>query len=366
MKVLVIWRLLTVGGVNAGWRNRAKYLKQQGISVEFLYYKDLGGMHVMEDVAPVYLTKKEDEIVEIIQQNSYDLIIVVDTPKAYKWLNKANYQGPVLVEARTPEIVKLQKNLVDFETVSPAKVIVPSEHQKRVLSLLVDQSRPIEVIYNGIDTDFFKPLNRNEIDQQQDPVRSPDKKVVTYIGRLDKRKNWRLLLRIAEEINRTRQDIEFWVVGGAKSKERDLFAETLKKQQLDDIVKWYPVVPYQQMPHMYAKIRESQGCTIATTRAESFGNTFIESMACGVPVVAPSVSSIPEIVRHGKMGYLFKEEDVNDAVSQIENIVDQNNEDYDRMSVKARKQVEKHFSIEQVADQYAALLKQVVERDGTP
>lgn len=67
MKVLVIWRLLTVGGVNAGWRNRAIYFKQQGIFTEFLYTTDRGGLHIMDGVAPVYLTKDENKIVSIIR-----------------------------------------------------------------------------------------------------------------------------------------------------------------------------------------------------------------------------------------------------------------------------------------------------------
>ena len=69
MKVLVIWRLLTVGGVNAGWRNRSIYFKKHGIQTEFLYTTDHGGLHIMEDVAPVYLTKDEHEIIKIIRNN---------------------------------------------------------------------------------------------------------------------------------------------------------------------------------------------------------------------------------------------------------------------------------------------------------
>ena len=68
MKILIIWRLLTVGGVNAGWRNRAIYFKKHGIQTEFLYTTDHGGLHIMEDVAPVYLTKDKQEIVKIIQK----------------------------------------------------------------------------------------------------------------------------------------------------------------------------------------------------------------------------------------------------------------------------------------------------------
>ena len=89
MKVLIIWRLLTVGGVNAGWRNRSIYFKKHGIQTEFLYTTDHGGLHIMEDVAPVYLTKDKKEIIKIIQDNAYDAIIVVDTAAAYKWIHKS-------------------------------------------------------------------------------------------------------------------------------------------------------------------------------------------------------------------------------------------------------------------------------------
>lgn len=88
MKVLVIWRLLTVGGVNAGWRHRSIYFKKHGIETEFLYTTDHGGLHIMQDVAPVYLTKDEDKIISIIKNNTYDAIIVADTDAAYKWIRK--------------------------------------------------------------------------------------------------------------------------------------------------------------------------------------------------------------------------------------------------------------------------------------
>jgi L-malate glycosyltransferase len=362
MRILVIWRLLTVGGVNAGWRNRAIYLKEHGITTDFLYYKDLGGMHVMEDIATVYLTKDEERIVEIIQENEYDLIVVVDTPKAYQWLKKSQYNGPVVIEARTPEIIKLQRNLEGFTTVSPEKIIVPSEHQKRTLSLLVTEPIPILPIYNGIDTNFFKPLKSEEINYEQEPKLQEGKKIVAYIGRLDKRKNWRLLLKIVDKL-KERDDVEFWIIGGDKSVERAKFEKKMKKAKLTNKIKWYPVIPYHQMPHMYAKIKESKGCTIATTRAESFGNTFIESMACGVPVVAHGVSSIPEIVEHGKTGYLFNEEDVEDAVDKLEKVFNQSKEEYELLSKAARKRVEDNFSIEEVVKKYKKVINEVVNRD---
>lgn len=355
MKVLVIWRLLTVGGVNAGWRNRALYFKQHGIETEFLYNKDHGGLHIMQDVSRVYLTKTESVITSIIKENHYDAIIVVDTGDAYRWIRKANYRGPVLVEARTPELLKLYPHLQDFKGLTPLAMVTPSEFERRLTSIIVHDI-PIQVIYNGIDTTFFRPLSDEEIDLDQDPILPADKKVIGWIGRLDNRKNWRMLLRIAKLIQRERNDLEFWVIGGAQSVERDMFMKEWRKQHISDAVKWFPVIPYQQMPGVYAKIRRSGGCTLATTKAESFGNTFIESMACGVPVVAPMVSSIPEIVVHGETGLLYRDGHIREATRQIHALLD-NRAVNNLMSEAAIRRVQDHFSIPVVGDQYIRLLR---------
>jgi len=361
MKVLIIWRLLTVGGVNAGWRNRAIYFKQHGIETEFLYTTDHGGMHIMEDVAPVYLTKDETKIVSIIRDNHYDAVIVVDTGKAYKWLREANYQGPVIVEARTPELIKLTPHVKSFRGFTPETIIVPSYYQKRLVSILT-RDIPINVIYNGVDTEFFHALSPEEIDFTSEPQLPENKKVIAYIGRLDKRKNWPMLLEIAKRAKQERDDVEFWIIGGAQSVQREEFAAEWKAQQLTDIVKWFPVIPYQQMPHMYAKVRESGGCTLATTKSESFGNTFIESMVSGVPVVASRMMPVTELVKEGETGLLYRGQNVDDAVKQIYTILD-DPEQHKKMSAAAIKHVQENFSIEKVAQQYVELLQEIVPTD---
>lgn len=358
MKILVIWRLLTVGGVNAGWRNRSIYFKKHGIDTEFLYTTDHGGLHIMEDVAPVYLTKDKKEIIKIIKENAYDAIIVVDTAAAYKWIKKANYSGPVLIEARTPELIKLQPHLKSFQGIDPLTIIVPSQYQKRLVSILTE-GIPINVVYNGVDTSFFRALTTKEIDYTSAPIPTKGKKIIGWIGRLDRRKNWPMLIEIAKLIKSERDDIEIWVIGGAQSIQREEFATIWKEEQLTDIIKWFPVIPYQQMPHVYAKIRESGGCTLATTKSESFGNTFIESMVTGVPVVASNMMPVTELVIQNETGLLFHGQNAQDAVKQLYGILD-NPDLHQRMSKTATEHVHDQFAIQVVADQYIDLLKRLV------
>ncbi|GHH96873.1 glycosyltransferase family 4 protein [Neobacillus kokaensis] len=362
MKVLVIWRLLTVGGVNAGWRNRAIYFKKHGIETEFLYTTDHGGHHIMRDVAKVYLTRDDEEIIKIIKQNAYDAIIVVDTKAAYKWIRKAQFEGPILIEARTPELIKLSPHLKSFKRIEPQLIIVPSKYQKRLVSILVEDT-PINVIYNGVDTSFFHALPPEEIDYSNVPILPREKKIIGWIGRIDKRKNWPMLVEVTKKIKSERNDIEIWLIGGAQSVQREEFADVWKKEHLEDMIKWFPVIPYQQMPHAYAKIRQSGGCTLATTKSESFGNTFIESMICGVPVVASNIMPINEIVAHGETGLLFRGQNVDDAVKQLYTILDDPALQR-QMSKAAIQRMEEKFAIEVVAEQYVELLKKVILKSG--
>jgi len=357
MKVLVIWRLLTVGGVNAGWRNRSIYFKQHGIDTEFLYTTDHGGLHIMQDIAPVYLTKDEQKIIKIIKNNGYDAIIVVDTGAAYKWIRKAKYQGPVIVEARTPELIKLMPHLKTFKGIQPELIIVPSQYQKRLVSILTNDV-PIHVVYNGVDTSFFRALPIEEIEYNSVPTVPQDKKIIGWIGRLDKRKNWPMLLEVAKKIKRERSDIEIWIIGGAQSVQRDEFKNAWEEEGLIDMIKWFPVIPYQQMPHVYAKIRQSGGCTLATTKSESFGNTFIESMICGVPVVASNMMPVTELVAAGETGLLFRGQNVEDAVKQVYGILDDPVR-HQQMSQAAIDMVQQKFSIQAVSGDYIHLLKKI-------
>ncbi|WP_102264049.1 glycosyltransferase family 4 protein [Mesobacillus jeotgali] len=361
MKVLVICHLLSVGGVNAGWRNRSIYLKKHGIDTEFLYTTDLGGLHIMEDVARVYLTKDENEIIGIIQSNNYDAIIVIDTKDAYTWIRKSGFAGPVIIEAHTPEIIKLQPHLKSLKTIKPKSIIVPSNYQKRVVSILFE-SKQVEVIYNGVDLSFFRPLLEREIDYSSEPILATDKKIIGWIGHLDNRKNWQMLLKIAKRIKKERNDIEFWVIGGAQSLQRAEFAAKWQEESLSDIVKWHPVIPYHQMPNVYAKIRKSGGCTLATTKSESFGITYIESMACGIPVVAPNMMPVTELVLQEKTGMLYYGQKVDDAVKKLYSIIDAPGLQQ-QISRAAIQHVKQHFAIEVVADQYLDLLYEIIYGD---
>jgi glycosyltransferase involved in cell wall biosynthesis len=85
---------------------------------------------------------------------------------------------------------------------------------------------------------------------------------------------------------------------------------------------------------------------------EPFGLVLIESMACGTPVIAFRKGSVPEVIDHGKTGFIVKNIDESlDAVEQIQHF---NRE-------RCREIFEERFSARRMAADYAKIYEQLVE-----
>lgn len=91
---------------------------------------------------------------------------------------------------------------------------------------------------------------------------------------------------------------------------------------------------------------------------EPFGLVLIESMACGTPVVAFNKGSVPEIVIHGRTGFVVDSiDEMVEAVSAIRRI--------DRGD--CRRHVKENFSIDAMAGKYSQLYRWIVgERTPCP
>lgn len=86
---------------------------------------------------------------------------------------------------------------------------------------------------------------------------------------------------------------------------------------------------------------------------EPFGLNMIEAMACGTPVIATRRGSVPEIVKHGKTGFIADDfAGLVKAMKQIKEI--------DRR--ECRQHVERYFTLERMVDQYEELYYRTLKR----
>ena len=87
---------------------------------------------------------------------------------------------------------------------------------------------------------------------------------------------------------------------------------------------------------------------------EPFGIVLIEAMACGLPVIAYPLGSVPEIIEEGVSGFLVH--NVQEAIHAVKNL-----SAIDRQ--RCRKAFERRFSAKRMAHDYLTIYEQIVKRE---
>ena len=86
---------------------------------------------------------------------------------------------------------------------------------------------------------------------------------------------------------------------------------------------------------------------------EPFGLVMIEAMACGTPVIARPCGSVPEVVDHGRTGFLASSlVELAEAVKRLDEI--------DR--AECRRHVEQRFSVARMAEDYERIYRRLATR----
>ena len=147
-------------------------------------------------------------------------------------------------------------------------------------------------------------------------------------------------LRMAAEMIRERQDLEFWIVGEDTQ-------GTGRRATLDQLARELNVEPYVRfLGHRsdVPDIMRQLHLLIVPSQFEPFGRVVIEAMACGRPVIGSRDGGIPEIIEEGKTGYLV---DVGDwkgfARAALALLADR--EKWTRMSEAASATARERFSV---------------------
>ena len=84
---------------------------------------------------------------------------------------------------------------------------------------------------------------------------------------------------------------------------------------------------------------------------EPFGLSVIEAMACGTPVIAMNRGSMPELIDHGRTGFLV--DSLDQAIAAVGRIGE-----IDRRATS--ESIARHFSVERMADEYLALYRRIL------
>ncbi len=182
-----------------------------------------------------------------------------------------------------------------------ARVIAVSEWTKRdVVSLLgVDPAR-VDAIPLGVDP-RFRPLPEPEVAAFRQAERIGPH-TVFFLGSLEPRKNLPALVEAFHQVAASIPDAEL-IVGGSPGWHYAPLYGRVRALELEDKVHFLGPVPPEDVP------KWMNACAVFAYPSlyEGFGLPALEALACGVPVVASDVTSLPEVV--GDAGLLVSPTD---------------------------------------------------------
>jgi glycosyltransferase involved in cell wall biosynthesis len=215
--------------------------------------------------------------------------------------------------------------------------------------------RRVEVIPFCLDTERYKPINRQ---QARQILNLPQDKQLVLFGALsattDRRKGFHLLLPALQYLSKSgwRDRIELVVFGASQPNNPiDLGFKAHYLGSLSDDLS-------------LAQVYSAANVMIVPSLQESFGQTASESLACGTPVIAFDGTGLADIVDHQKNGYLAYPFDISDLAKGIAWVLEDETR-FQKLCTQARQKAEREFALERQARSYLSLYTELLRQCNT-
>lgn len=187
------------------------------------------------------------------------------------------------------------------------RVVAVADYLRRVAVRLGIDEEHIRVIPNGVDLDTFAPDDPTQARRDCGlPVEGP---ILLTVGALYGWKGQHLVVEALPMIRERYPRVLYVMVGGTRPDDRSYLPALRKRVTrlgLEAHVRFAGTQPHPQLGRWF----NAADLSVLASRSEGCPNVVLESLACGVPVVATDVGGIPEIIRAGRDGELVPYGDV--------------------------------------------------------
>jgi len=228
----------------------------------------------------------------------------------------------------------------------PDRIICVSDAVREVV---LERERPDEkrvvVIRNGVEP--LPEKAEGAAETRKELGIGEDNLVVGMVANFNRSvKGVSLFLDAVPEILRKVPSTRFLLLG--RGKEEDALREKARELGISPYVIF---AGFRQDIHRFYDIMD---VSALTSFSEGLSITLLESMRCGIPVVATRVGGNPEVVVEGETGYLVPPADMSFFASQTVKIL-LDRDLRKRMGENARRRAEQEFLLRDVASRYLGI-----------
>jgi N-acetyl-alpha-D-glucosaminyl L-malate synthase BshA len=210
---------------------------------------------------------------------------------------------------------------------------------------------PIEVIYNFVNCDLYQ--RDPKAAEHRGEFAAPDERILVHVS------NFRPVKRLGDVIeifDRVQKEVPSRLLlmgdGPERSRAEWLVDQKGLREKVDFLGK---------LDRIHEKLSIAD-LMLVPSELESFGLAALEGMACEVPAIATSVGGVPEVIEHGKSGFLAKVGDVETmARFAIEILSDEKR--LRELGKMARWEAQSRFCASRIIPEYEKFYERVLGRD---
>lgn len=232
------------------------------------------------------------------------------------------------ISLRNKFIYAIRKNFVRISLARVNKIICPSKNVWETCRKFGVDERKLVYLPYGIDLSGYKTK------------KIPEKKIVGFVGRLEKIKGCYVLIRAFKRVVDKIPGAILYIVGDGKEENnlRDFVNSLglnknvlfLGRKTEDELKDFYPSVQFLIVPSIWL---------------ETPALVTYEALASGRPVIASNIGDFPELIKDGENGFLFKPNDPEDLANKIIYLL-KNPKEVNRLAKNALKTI-KRYSTEE-------------------
>ncbi|PLW98022.1 MAG: hypothetical protein C0593_06655 [Marinilabiliales bacterium] len=233
-----------------------------------------------------------------------------------------------------------------FQSISDIHIVTPSSWlQQKVKQSPLTAHLNTSVIHNGIDTETFKRINKSEARKK---LGISDHKNIILFGAIgattNPKKGYDLLLDAFGKMDYSRNRLI-------------VFGSSRKAENKNPDITYYPIIKNNETLNL---LYSAADVMVVPSREEVFGQTVIEAMASGTPVVAFDNGGPADIIKHKVNGYLALPYSTESLQEGIEWILSQ---DSGELGQKAQFHIENNFHITKTAAKYISLYHSLAQSE---
>lgn len=213
---------------------------------------------------------------------------------------------------------------------------------------------PVEVIPNGVDIEKFSAnFDEKDIGELKNNFGIKNEKIIITSSRLVYKNGIDILIKSLPAILK-KMPVKCLIVGDGP--ERKQLEFMVKELNLSSCVVFVGQISQKELP-LYLKASD---LFVRASRSEGLGNSFLEAMAAGIPIIGTPVGGIIDFLVDSVTGFCIKPEDAGALADKILYVL--NNKDLvEKVKINALALVRKNYSWEIVASAFNKIFEKLIK-----